>query len=612
MDDGLREVRALKRWPTAAAVLAAGMLAATLLGRSAQGQISPGDLSHAHAKLDGSDGCLGCHSSNQGVDRELCLSCHAPLQRRIAAKTGLHSRPDYDACGHCHIEHQGRAFELVYWGKAGEKAFDHAQTGYVLQGAHAVLTCRSCHRKESIADAAELKEKAVNLEQTFLGLSPRCASCHKDVHRGQFGDADCASCHGLKKFRPAELFNHDKTKFPLTLAHVKVACARCHPTVPAGATSASSTAPTSSASPDAPQAGAAPPNITYRGVPTTCAGCHKDPHQGRFGTKCESCHTSDDWKRIQRANFDHARTRYPLTGKHQAIDCLACHLPGKPRQIPGFERCASCHADAHAGQLALRKSGGECGECHTTAGFRPSTYTVALHEATPYPLLGTHRTTSCAACHRTLPPDELERAGIALVRGTPAPKAAGPPAVTQFRFPKSGCADCHRDPHAGDAEKHLGTDGCLSCHALTNWREIRFDHSTTKFPVAGLHLKVGCLGCHKTKAADGALRPPSTKAWAPPREVRLAGAPLACAGCHADPHLAQVGTACEKCHGDANWNPSRFDHNRDSTYKLEGAHRAVACVGCHPKELNAGKSVMRLRPLPSACSDCHKTAIPPL
>ena len=587
------------------------MWCALLSPEAARGQISPGELSRAHAKFDGSDGCLNCHSANRGVDRELCLTCHTPIRERIAAGLGLHSRPDYGDCEHCHIEHQGRDFELVYWGKAGQKAFDHALAGYTLQGAHAPLECRACHRKESIADPAPLLAKGVDLGRTYLGLGTRCAGCHQDAHRGQFGTADCASCHGLKKFRPAELFDHDTSKFPLTLAHEKVACARCHPGATGGAEGGAGAAGSAPllATPASP--GSEPPNVHFRGVPTTCAGCHKDPHQGRFGGKCETCHTADDWKRIQRANFDHARTRYPLTGKHQATDCLDCHLPGKPRQIAGFERCASCHADAHAGQLALRKSGGECGECHTTSGFRPSTYTVALHEATSYPLLGSHRTTKCATCHRTLPPTELERAGIALVRVAPAPKAAGPPAITQFRFPKSDCADCHRDPHAGDTGRYLGTEGCLACHALTDWRAIRFDHSVTRFPVAGLHLKVACLGCHKTQA-DGGLAPPSARAWATPRAVRLAGASLQCTGCHADPHLAQVGTSCEKCHSDTSWGPSRFDHNRDSPYRFEGPPRAVACIGCHFRERAAGKEVLRLKPLGSACTDCHKSTIQPL
>lgn len=541
------------------------------------------------------------------------------MARRVADGKGLHSRSDHADCEHCHIEHQGRSFDLVYWGKSGEKAFDHALTGYTLQGAHAPLACRSCHRKESIVDPAPLVAKSVDLARTYLGLQTRCAACHQDVHRGQFGDSDCATCHGLKKFKPAETFDHARSKFPLTLGHAKLECGKCHPVgaAPAG-TPASAPAGT-------------PPNVTYRGVPTTCSGCHKDPHQGRFGAKCESCHTADGWKRIQTANFDHGRTRYPLSGRHLTTACAACHPPGKVTKIPGFELCATCHADAHAGQLVLRKSGGECAECHTTAGFKPSTFTVALHEVTAYPLLGPHRTTDCATCHRALPPGDLERDGVELVRGVAAPKAGVTGKITQFRFPKAGCPDCHRDPHAGDSDKYLNKDGCLACHVLTNWREIRFDHGVTKFPIAGLHLKVACLGCHRTRQAGGLpptattsggrapappagslLPPPAARAWATPREVRLAGAPLLCSGCHPDPHLAQVGTACEKCHVDSSWAPSRFDHNRDSTYRLEGAHRAVACIGCHQRERISGKDVARLKPLASACADCHKSTVQPL
>lgn len=601
----------------AAAALCAG--GAWLAGPPASAQISPGELARAHAHLDGSDGCLACHSAEHGVDRQRCLACHAPLAERVAAGKGLHARPDHAECERCHIEHQGRDFDLVYWGKSGERAFDHALTGYPLQGAHAPLACRSCHRQESIADPAPLLARKVDLGRTYLGLQSRCAGCHRDVHRGQFGDTDCASCHGLDRFKPAAKFDHARSRFPLTLGHARVECVKCHPVA---ALAASNPVPG--------PAEAAAPEVRYRGVGTTCAGCHKDPHSGRFGTKCESCHTADDWKRIQTANFDHARTRYPLTGKHRAAACAACHPPGKPTKLANFERCASCHSDAHAGQLVLRQSGGECGECHTTAGFRPATFTVALHDATTYPLLGSHRTTECATCHRALPPGELERAGIALVRGAAAAGPAMAAKVTQFRFPRSACQDCHRDPHAGDTGKYLGTTGCLACHTLATWREVRFDHNLTRFPVAGLHLKVACLGCHRTAAAEGRSSPtlaggrtlpasaggilpaPSARAWATPREVRLAGAPLACSGCHTDPHLGQVGAACERCHADSSWGPLRFDHNRDSTYRLEGAHRAVACVACHYRERLSGKEVARLKPLGSACTDCHKTAVQPL
>ena len=44
------------------------------------------------------------------------------------------------------MEHQGRDFELVFWGERGREAFDHALTGFSLLGRHARLRCDDCHR----------------------------------------------------------------------------------------------------------------------------------------------------------------------------------------------------------------------------------------------------------------------------------------------------------------------------------------------------------------------------------------------------------------------------------------------------------------------------------
>ncbi|HSD67521.1 MAG TPA: cytochrome c3 family protein, partial [Vicinamibacteria bacterium] len=115
-------------------------LALALAPAAALAQISPGALSRAHAKLEGSTRCLDCHDPKRGVAAEKCLACHKPLQERIAAGKGLHARPEYRDCKTCHVEHQGADYELVWWGKAGKKAFDHAQTGQTLSGKHATLS----------------------------------------------------------------------------------------------------------------------------------------------------------------------------------------------------------------------------------------------------------------------------------------------------------------------------------------------------------------------------------------------------------------------------------------------------------------------------------------
>ena len=40
-------------------------------------------------------------------------------------------------------------------------------------------------------------------------------------------------------------------------------------------------------------------------------------------------------------------------------------------------------------------------------------------------------------------------------------------------------------------------------------------------------------------------------------------------------------THCGDCHNATKWKPSSFDHDKRTTFALEGEHRNVACAGCH-------------------------------
>jgi len=207
------------------------LAAAVVLGAAApaRAQLSPGELSRFHQSLEGARGCRACHEAGKGVSPPLCLTCHTALAERIAAGSGLHARGEYRPCERCHVEHQGRGFALVFWGKEGRAAFDHRQTGFPLQGRHGHLACESCHTARNVREPAALARGGVNLGRTFLGLSRACASCHADPHRGQFSPRGCADCHGEERWKPPARFDHARTEFPLTGRHEQVACARCHP-----------------------------------------------------------------------------------------------------------------------------------------------------------------------------------------------------------------------------------------------------------------------------------------------------------------------------------------------------------------------------------------------
>jgi hypothetical protein len=565
-----------------AAVLAAAVFGPATI--AAHAQISPGPLSVAHAKLEGASRCLTCHKTGEGVDPGLCLDCHRALGARISTDKGLHTGPEFQRCERCHPEHNGVAFVLVDWGTGGRDRFDHARTGWRLEGKHVTLACRECHRPDRLDRAVLSTEPEIDPERTYLGLKTACVACHRDPHGGSVGVAaagthaaatgSCTDCHSQTSWKAVSGFDHSRTRFPLEGAHSRVDCARCHlqPQRPPGA----------------------PDEFVFtqfrsRALPA-CAECHRDPHAGRLGADCASCHDLVSFRSRALAQagargFDHDRTAYPLRGRHRPLACERCHQPGRDLRIAGFQRCETCHRDPHAGQLASVPGHGACADCHDVTGFSPAQYGPTDHASSSFPLAGAHLAVPCSACHRMVPAASLP---AAFRRSASSP-------TLQFRFDREACRDCHRDPHAGKLERFEGKDGCRSCHSVDGWRQVRFDHARTRFALTGKHSGVACAKCHPADASG---------------VVALSGRPLDCAGCHRDPHAGQFAVAgttdCARCHGLDGFRPAPgFVHARDSRFQIDGAHARVACAGCHPTEQIAGTPVVRYKPRPMTCEGCH-------
>ncbi len=525
----------------AAATITLGL---ALLSRPGSAQISPGPLSRPHAKLEGSTRCLDCHDAQKGVAPEKCLACHEPLQERIAAGRGLHARPEYGDCRTCHVEHQGVEYELVWWGKEGKGAFDHARTGHALAGKHRALSCEQCHKARS-----------------YLGSVADCASCHKDEHRGQFAGRACSSCHTEQAWKPAPGFDHAKTAWPLTGRHAPLSCEKCHATRRAD------------------PADAAASFRVFRAAGKGCASCHEDSHEGRLGTSCATCHTTAGWRgSVVARGFDHSKTAYLLAGRHAAVSCEKCHRPGRPMRVK-HERCSDCHADAHGGALARRADGGRCEACHDVGGFRPARFGPEDHATTAYPLAGSHLAVACDQCHRPV-------------------RAAGGVTTVPLHLATTRCADCHQNPHQGESAAVFAKGSCESCHRVDSWRQVAFDHAGTRYPLSGGHARVACVSCHRRAGAGQPARLP------------FAGVPQACDGCHRDPHQGQFAQAggrvsCERCHTTEGLEASKFDHARDAAYTLDGAHARLACGACHRPETRGGVTIVRYKPLPTTCRGCH-------
>jgi hypothetical protein len=228
-------------------------------------------------------------------------------------------------------------------------------------------------------------------------------------------------------------------------------------------------------------------------------------------------------------------------------------------------------------------------------------FTVAQHQATAYPLEGAHARAKCVECHAKGAPATAATLGIARVPLHPN---------------HAICTDCHVDPHRGRFSAggpRARNEGCISCHAMDRFSPSRVDirlHAGFRYALEGAHRAVPCVACHKeleAPAATGAATLGTTVA----RPLAFADERRKCAECHRSPHGDQFATrkdrgACDSCHGlDAFAPASRFDHNRDASYKLDGQHIKVPCASCHTTVTDAAGRRVIYRPVSSRCESCH-------
>jgi hypothetical protein len=580
----------------AAAVAATLALAVMLCPARAWAQVSPGPLARAHASLDQPSQCFQCHARGGGMTGR-CLDCHTGIAAQRAAGRGLHGREARARdCAGCHPDHAGRDFDLIRWDEGAAERFDHRRTGYVLTGRHATLECRACHQpklQRTVATAPGARREPAH---RWLGLGTSCTSCHADPHAGRFGN-DCVKCHGTQDWKriDARRFDHDRTRYPLRGRHAAVRCESCHdPASPAGKK---------------------PPF-------ESCGSCHQDAHAGQAtiagrAADCAACHTVAGFKPSVFTVAMHQRTDYPLEGRHAAVACASCHPKRPPAAAKGLgtagtlmrpphARCTSCHADAHGGQLAARADRGACESCHRVSGWKPSTFAVADHGALALKLDGAHARTACADCHA------VGRRGLPELRDADRLGSAR----FAFKLAETTCTQCHHDPHRGrfGAKGARPTPGgCLACHDTERWRPARItvaSHEDFGYALEGAHRAVPCSGCHGELKSRPAVA--SLLLAVHPAPLAFDQSRRACTDCHGDVHQGQFASrrdrgACEGCHGLESWQPAaRFVHDRDTRFRLEGAHAKVPCAACHPTARDAaGRTKTTYHGVPAECAACH-------
>ncbi len=599
----------LKTWCLCVFVVAFGVLC----GRVADGQIAPGPLSRAHADLRGITGCGSCHDFG---DRRLkCLECHVEIKRRVEAGTGFHARvykssPGATDCARCHPEHRGPKFDFL---PLKRESFDHgAQVGFALEGKHKEQKCEACHTAARIAPTARQEIRMKNLNQTFLGLTRMCTSCHEEPHQKQLG-ADCLGCHIPQAWKPASRFNHSSAAFELTGMHQKVPCVKCHTRAVAGKSAGNEIGR------EPVQGGPGQKILLFKGLPHSgCQSCHADQHHGGFealnlGEKCERCHNTSGWKSSWESNraatgFSHNLSKFRLVGKHATVACDKCHKESNFGHPIPHDHCRDCHEGPHGTQFAARAAGSDCSSCHSPAGFKPALFDREAHTRGAFPLVGKHALLPCAKCHQ------------------PAGRGA------RYEIGKRLCQECHAEPHGGQFASAPNNNNCDLCHTPAGFAATTFSlerHANTQFPLTGKHISVACHKCHKplapagsAAAAGNSQAPPAASILPAADEFALSDArrqfhfsSRACDTCHRDPHGfdPEAHLPCMTCHTPQGWRQLLpFDHSRTG-FKLEGSHndpaRPIACVKCHTPDNQiadgSSRSVPSFSRASAQCSRCH-------
>ena len=378
--------------------------------------------------------CSTCHKNGQFKSLPTdCYTCHQSNYNGVQYPNHLQGMFSHD-CTTCHT--------VLVWRPS---TFNHSNTAFPLQGAHQSLQCSSCHK-----------------EGQFHGVRTDCFGCHQNDfnnvadpnHLAGGFDHNCLSCHTNVAWQPAT-FDHNKTIFPLTGAHIQVACTNCHV------------------------------NNRFAGTPTDCYSCHvqnfngvQNPNHllGLFPHDCTPCHSVVTWNP---STFNHSNTVFPLTGAHQTTDCIFCHKNG---QFQGLSSdCFSCHQTDFTNVTDPNHVAGgfdhNCISCHTTVAWQPATFD---HSKTIFPLTGAHLQVTCASCHVN----------------------------NRFAGTPTDCYSCHLQDYSGATNPNHSSAKypvtCASCHSTSAWQPATFDH-TTFFPIsAGSTHSPGrwtfCSDCHTNQA----------------------------------------------------------------------------------------------------------------
>jgi hypothetical protein len=303
----------------------------------------------------------------------------------------------------------------------------------------------------------------------------------------------------------------------------------------------------------------------------------RSPH-GPLKIPCEDCHTASGWRPIRAVpEFDHNKTKYPLRGMHEKVQCAQCHV--KPVFADAGKQCQDCHADIHQ-----RKMGTDCARCHTVLGWNVAVQQVKDHQ-NRFPLLGAHAALQCEDCHKGA-------------------------AVGQFQGLSTACISCHmRDFQQAKSPDHVAgqfPQTCGDCHSFDSWLGATVNHAAPpiNFPLTNGHANVPCANCHvggnyslQILATDCGHSGCHLTTWQQTTNPKHSAAPT----------VFPIAT-CSTCHNTVSWLTANFDHATTgfpltNSHQLAPAGKVNTCADCH---INSNYN-LAIQPTDCGNSGCHLT-----
>jgi len=161
-------------------------------------------------------------------------------------------------------------------------------------------------------------------------------------------------------------------------------------------------------------------------------------------------------------SFDHYETGFPLTGRHEFIDCSSCHIASQFKGTP--TDCTFCHNNTRAPGKHTQHipSSNFCDDCHTDYTWLGARFD---HIEVQGPCLSCHNNViaigkspshilsleTCEDCHNTIAFNRVSRVDHTAVIGV--------------------CTSCHNGVIAtGKPSDHIPTtDECNACHTTFTW-----------------------------------------------------------------------------------------------------------------------------------------------